>query len=748
MESNINFIAYAAPSLPSGDYKLTVTQSLDNVPDSRTYFSAPVVHAFHVDAPQFVLPDTDVVASLPGPDGVGDYTWVLPQVLLNRATLPWLRDLNPDPDPDQNKKVPWLALLVLRDDEVIWNPATQSPIFPTTVGNLASSLPPNVYFPSVTPNSAGEPSNTPIQTMRIRTSDFNTLMPQQTDLALLCHCREVTANPGNRQGEVNRTLAAVLANRFPPAGRCHCFLVSMEGYYPMLTGSQSFSKTQAQFICLKYWNFLNQPDGINGFLNGLGNPGSNASKLLLRVPVTTTISDPNIAWRLNSGYVPIQYAVDADTTTFAWYRGPFTAQVPQPIPPEVDDLITSDAAMIYSKPEHVFDHSYSAAWETGRNLALADPNFAKNILAFRKESYRLLGLLVDRLRISSMASTQDLRQVVESNAVYNAFDAMISSKVTEFVANFSRNGVGQMSPNPLPQGKRKSRLNATDSPEQIARSFLALPEVQAALGELVGDKLLPVAAWLAELQLLCKVPFHHLVPDQRMLPPNSVRFFYLDQSWLDSLLDGAKSVGVQGSQDTLFYKAMHGVIDDAIQKEMNAYMTGISGTPTGDKLDGSNKEAMSGMLIRSSVIKHYPNLQIVGSKGTTELKILRKERLSDTVMLVIWLDLPTNVVISEPQSGLGTGADNGKILLRITSGNELGRRGTIQFPSNNGSFSKYFRVNVPAAVGYATLNLSTGTPNLISDLQAALLRTTPLDAADLALQLTLTPDLIQIQTNS
>jgi hypothetical protein len=51
-------------------------------------------------------------------------------------------------------------------------------------------------------------------------------------------------------------------------------------------------------------------------------------------------------------------------------------------------------------------------------------------------------------------------------------------------------------------------------------------------------------------------------------------------------------------------------------------------------------------------------------------------------------------------------------------------------------------------VGYATLNLSTGTPNLISDLQAALLRTTPLDAADLALQLTLTPDLIQIQTNS
>ncbi|MFN8397074.1 MAG: hypothetical protein U0176_20795 [Bacteroidia bacterium] len=355
--------------------------------------------------------------------------------------------------------------------------------------------------------------------------------------------------------------------------------------------------------------------------------------------------------------------------------------------------------------------------------------------------------MVDRLRIASLASTQDLQQVVASDAVYNAFDAMITNKVAEFMANLSRNGVGQMTPNPLPQGKRKSRLDTTATPEQMARNFLALPEVQAALGELVADKLLPVAAWLAELQLLCKLPFHHLVPDQRMLPPNTVRFFYIDQSWLDSLLDGVKSVGVQGSQDTLFYQAMRGVIDDAVQQEMNAYMGGISGTSTGDRLDGGTKEAMSGMLIRSAVVGHYPNLQIVGTKGTTELKILRKERLSDTVMLVIWLDLPTNVVISEPQSGLATGADAGRIVLRITSGNQLGRRGTTNFPAT-GTFSKYFRVGTAATQGYATLNLSTGTPNLITDLKNALLSPTNLDAADLALQLTLTPDLLQIKTNS
>ncbi|MFN8397073.1 MAG: hypothetical protein U0176_20790 [Bacteroidia bacterium] len=379
MESNISFIANSLPSLPSGDYKLTATQTLGTNLGNSAYFSTPVAHAFHVDAPQFVLPASDVVASLPGPDGVGDYTWILPQVLLNRAALPWMRSVTTD------TKVPWMALIVLRDDEVVWNPATQSPIFPATVGNLAATKPSNVYFPTVTHDSVGEPANTPIQTMRMPTNLFNTVMPRQTDLALLTHCREVTANPGNRQGEVNRSLAAVVANRFPPAGRCHCFLVSVEGYYPLLTGSATFlqSQTQAQFICLKYWSFLSQPSGISGFMNGLGNPGTNANALLLRVPVSLTPTDNNIAWRLNSGYVPIQYAVDVGTTTFAWYRGPFTAQVPQPIPPTVDDLATSDAAMVYSTAEHVFDLSYAAAWEIGRSLALADPNFAKNILAFR-----------------------------------------------------------------------------------------------------------------------------------------------------------------------------------------------------------------------------------------------------------------------------------------------------------------------------------------------------------------------------
>lgn len=52
-----------------------------------------------------------------------------------------------------------------------------------------------------------------------------------------------------------------------------------------------------------------------------------------------------------------------------------------------------------------------------------------------------------------------------------------------------------------------------------------------------------VVTWLAKLRLLYGVPFFYLVPDARMLPPESIRFFQVDENWLDALLDGAFSIG-------------------------------------------------------------------------------------------------------------------------------------------------------------------------------------------------------------
>ena len=52
-----------------------------------------------------------------------------------------------------------------------------------------------------------------------------------------------------------------------------------------------------------------------------------------------------------------------------------------------------------------------------------------------------------------------------------------------------------------------------------------------------------IVKWLSKLKLLYGVPFNYLVPDIRMLPPESLKFFYLDTQWIDCLIDGAYSIG-------------------------------------------------------------------------------------------------------------------------------------------------------------------------------------------------------------
>jgi hypothetical protein len=65
------------------------------------------------------------------------------------------------------------------------------------------------------------------------------------------------------------------------------------------------------------------------------------------------------------------------------------------------------------------------------------------------------------------------------------------------------------------------------------------------------DGLLPtaIANWFQDLELLKNVPFNYLVPDTRLLPPESLRFFWVDSYWVDCLQDGAFSVGRVTKED-------------------------------------------------------------------------------------------------------------------------------------------------------------------------------------------------------
>ncbi|WP_018658347.1 hypothetical protein [Actinomadura flavalba] len=158
-----------------------------------------------------------------------------------------------------------------------------------------------------------------------------------------------------------------------------------------------------------------------------------------------------------------------------------------------------------------------------------------------------------------------------------------------------------------------------------------------------------VADFLAGLAALRGVPYRYLVPDERLLPPESVRFLRLDPQWTAHLLDGATSVGRVTRADADRDRRRPVPVDTA---------------------------PVTGVLIRSDLVPGYPNLIVDGyaTTGDTEpLDPLRRETLSPTVLLCLFRGVLGRLDLRQPpqEQHFGiepTGAGRFRKTLRTASG--------------------------------------------------------------------------------
>ena len=128
------------------------------------------------------------------------------------------------------------------------------------------------------------------------------------------------------------------------------------------------------------------------------------------------------------------------------------------------------------------------------------------------------------------------------------------------------------------------------------------------------DTTLPdtVSSWFDELSVLRGVPFKYLIPDENLLPSESIKFFWLDPNWMRCLLDGAYSIGRITKAD--FER-------DQAHPQSLPY------------------QQVTGALIRSDVVAGYPGLLIDAfsdKAGSTLLPVLPTGRLSDNVLLCLF----------------------------------------------------------------------------------------------------------------
>lgn len=161
-----------------------------------------------------------------------------------------------------------------------------------------------------------------------------------------------------------------------------------------------------------------------------------------------------------------------------------------------------------------------------------------------------------------------------------------------------------------------------------------------------------LAQWLAQLTLLYGVPTEYLIPDPRLLPTESIRFFFLDRNWLDRLVDGALSTGVLSSRDQVFTEAffeqIYAQVDEAQIKLRSTLRNEASNV-------GTTGGTISGFIFRSQVVSGWPGIEINAYQGDTLLNIVRMDRLSPNVLLCLFYGVPDRVDFSEPAEGLHFG---------------------------------------------------------------------------------------------
>ena len=138
--------------------------------------------------------------------------------------------------------------------------------------------------------------------------------------------------------------------------------------------------------------------------------------------------------------------------------------------------------------------------------------------------------------------------------------------------------------------------------------------------------------YFMDLSQLKAVPFHYLIPHERLLPDEAMRFFYIDPLWIDCLLDGAFSIGRTTQYDRESERSREGDPHQA------------SRTP------------MMGVLLRSDLVSGWPALRLDGYGGNKRpLDNLRFERLGPNVLLVVFAGEIESLALYLPPESLHFG---------------------------------------------------------------------------------------------
>ncbi|MEE1888643.1 hypothetical protein [Pseudomonas carassii] len=712
IEGKVKFIQHNLPGLEAGEYQFTVSQRVSQ--EQQHYANQ---YHFAVQAPRFSLDPNDIQAVYPPDQTQGEYTDTLAHVVFTKQTLPWQRRpslAEPPvafPDQQHDMDVPtWLAVLIFdEDDEIAYRQQgfSASPsagrlrdlFFRRPPGQGAQGY--SYFYAAAGLDSSsdasqleryldyGQHADDPCNYLDIPLELFWRVAPSLDDLKMMAHVRNVqitrkaTVNgvPASRNdlSKVPGTsnFAIVTGCRLPQtAKRCIAHLVSLEALEPFLPIDPATSDDASQvrwpdsvslpsepafpiardgfmrLAVLTSWSFTSTGTGkrFEQLLLEL-NPKQAASSVggvgnfALGLPVAAAQAGEPEATRqarnaLEMGYTALGHHTRDAGNTVSWYRGPLTPYriMTNTVPPT---WTSADAASGYDPNTGMFDISYAAAWQVGQLLALQDKHFAVMLYNWRRNNLRDVAAQMETAMLQQ--SLHEIQQQVRHDTLVQP---MLKSFLPASEARLAAASLGQA---------RVERAGTQ-------RDVLADPELLLAVKAPTLEVPAEIYGWLARLKLLDGVPFNYLVADERMLPPESIRFFYLDENWVQSLLDGALSIGRAVTGNNAAPSVVHDVAVKASVDRRATRQASVSRREALGLQAATEKQQMdviSGFLLRSDVVQGWPGLEVNAyTPDGKAMDIVRFERLAPGVLLCLFeLDGQPlgSVDIHEPAEGLHFG---------------------------------------------------------------------------------------------
>ncbi|WP_424890122.1 hypothetical protein [Streptomyces sp. XH2] len=622
---------HVAPA-PGGLYRLTLEHEMSG--DKIGSDKLPAVEQeFEIRTPQFTIDASFVHALHPAPAAVGSFERVLPHITLNRLILPWERAVSPD-----LTGLPWTALLLFAEEELPGDPKAQGRADTRTVREFLSTTDSDVLLPRVDLDDVPpELWDSTCTTIDVPAAVFKDLVPRRADLPFLCHVRKVRPwQPPGAAAASGETLeigdyAVVVANRFPrTAGRYAAHLVSLEGFADHLDGQQP-GRPVVRMVSLWSWSFEARPDPTGHFDALIRHMAEDPAGLGLRLRPRQPAGARTAATdRLDLGYAPVDYVLPSGERTFGWYRGPFTPVVAPAVPRPAEGYRQADEALVYLTDTGVFDVSYAAAFTLGRSLALSDDTLAAALSAFRSRARHIAGRALMRTRTPL---------------------ATAPGRAHERFHELMAGGLGHRLHTAATTTAAEARTRGATAPRIRAGGVPRPPAVAALLDRLRDDRarqglraalsahLTPLISAVDQVKLLAATPLSHLVPDARMLPPESLRFFHVDPQWCTALRDGVLSTGIGTSLDAAVNRLAHEALDEP--------------------------QPLTGLLMRSALVRNWPDVvvepRVTGADGEPEpLTVAHRVVIGPDLLLCLFEGVPDEVRFREPHEGIHFGVDEGE----------------------------------------------------------------------------------------